>query len=154
MIVGRYNESLLSSAKKLPTDWIEEFVRILSHSYATQAEKDNSFFDVHGLLFDEEVVVIISYVHHNDHLKAPISIFISHDITGDIKAMSKTLDDLVDLSGLMFDDIFSKDDWNEFVPNWTENKFKTSNYHYKITRENFSLTLQAEEILKDSDILN
>jgi hypothetical protein len=67
MVVGRYNESELSSAKSLPADWIEEFIRVLSHTYADQSNKDNCFFDVHGLLFDEEVVVIISYIHHNDH---------------------------------------------------------------------------------------
>lgn len=154
MIVGRHRDSVLSSAKNLPQDWTEEFIRVLSHSYSEQSNKDNCFFDVHGLLFDEEVVVIISYIHHNDHARAPISLFISHDIEGDIKKMTKTLDTLVDFSGLVFDDIFSTKDWNEFVPNWTENKYKNSNYHYKITRENFSLTLQAEEILKDSDALN
>lgn len=154
MIVGRYNESTLSSAKRLPADWTEEFVRILSHSYAEQANRDNCFFDVHGLLFDEEVVAIVSYIHHNDHVASPISIFISHDIEGDIKKMGKTLDHLVDFSGLIFDDIFGTSDWNEYNPNWTENQFKDSNYHYKITRENFSLTLQAEAILSDETILD
>ena len=154
MIVGRYNESTLSSAKYLPKDWVEEFVRILSQTYAEQADKDNCFFDVHGLLFDEEVVVIISYIDHNDHAAAPISLFISHDIVGDIKKMEKNLDHLVDFSGLVFDDILGTKDWNEYNPNWTENKFKNSSYHYKITRENFSLTLQAQAILDDSEILN
>ena len=154
MIIGRHRDSELSTAKNLPQDWTEEFVRILSHTYSEQAIKDNCFFDVHGLLFDEEVVVIVSYIHHHEHSASPISLFISHDIEGDIKKMEKTLDSLVDFSGLVFDDIFGTTDWSEYNPNWTENKFKNSNYHYKITRENFSLTLQAEAILSDETILD
>jgi hypothetical protein len=154
MIIGRHRDSELNAAKNLPQDWTEEFVSILSHSYSERANEDNCFFDVHGLLFDDEVVALISYIDHNDHLKSPITVSISLDIQGDIKKMGKALDQMVDLTGLIFDDIFATKEWSGYIQNWTENKYKGFDYHYKITRENFSLTLQAEAILNDSDVLN
>lgn len=148
MQLGRFPSSDISTGKSLPPEWTEEFLRVLTETYAQQLEKDNKFFDVYGRIFDEEFVVIASYMHHGDSLAAPVSVFISHDTTKDSKELSKALKDLVDLSGHIFDDIFSKENWNEYVPHWTENKFNSSVFHYKITRENISLSLQAEELLK------
>lgn len=148
MLLGRHESSSIAEGKNLPAQWTEEFVRILTETYLAQSEKDNRFFDVYGQIYDEEFLVIISYIHHTDQMAAPISIFISHETTGDSKELSKALKALVDLSGHILDDIFSQKDWNEYVPHWTENKFKDHTFHYKITRENVSLSLQAEELLK------
>lgn len=153
MQLGRYETSNIAAGKSLPPEWTEEFVGILTETYANQSEKDNRFFDVYGQIYDEEFVVIVSYIHHSDQMAAPISIFISHDTASDSKALSNALKELVDLSGHIFDDIFSKDNWNEYIPSWTENKFKEHTFHYKITRENVSLTLQAEEILKKDGLI-
>lgn len=153
MLLGRHESSLIAEGKSLPPEWTEEFVKILTETYAEQSEKDNRFFDVYGQIFEEEFVVIVSYIHHADQSAAPISIFISHDTAADSKALSKALKELVDLSGHILDDIFSQTDWNEYVPNWTENKFKEHTFHYKITRENVSLSLQAEELLKKDGII-
>ena len=149
MILGRYSESLLTEGTILPAEWTESFVGILTETYFKQTEKDSRFFDVFGKTFDKEFVIVVSYIHHDDHLAAPISLFISHDILENDKKMKKTLDQVVNLTGLIFDDIFSKEDWNEFIPNWTENQFEESNFFYKITRENIGLTIQAEELLKN-----
>lgn len=153
MLLGRYESSGISEGKTLPAEWTEEFVGILTETYAAQSEKDNRFFDVYGRIYNKEFVVIISYIHHSDEMAAPISVFISHDTKSDSKELSKALKALVDLSGHIFDDIFSHEDWNEYVPTWTENKFKDHTFHYKITRENVSLTLQAEEILKKDGLI-
>lgn len=151
MQLGRFPSSDISTGKSLPAEWTEEFVKLLTETYAKQSEKDNKFFDVYGRIFDEEFVVIVSYMHHGDSLAAPISVFISHETTKGSKELSNALQDLVDLSGHIFDDIFSREDWNEYVPHWTENKFKSSVFHYKITRENISLSLQAEELLRKGE---
>ncbi len=108
MQLGRFPSSEVSSGKSLPPEWTEEVVRVLTDAYAKQSEKDNKFFDVYGRIFDEEFVVIISYMHHGDSLAAPISVFISHDTAKDSKELSKALKDLVDLTGHIFDDIFSR----------------------------------------------
>ncbi|MBG59666.1 MAG: hypothetical protein CME67_04065 [Halobacteriovoraceae bacterium] len=153
MLLGRYDESDTSKGKSLPPEWTEEFVKVLTETYLDKSEKDNRFFDVYGQIFDKEFVVVISYIHHSDQLAAPISIFLSHDTSEEMKSkdLSKALKELIDLSGHILDDIFSQEDWSEFCPNWTENKFRDHTFFYKITRENVSLSLQAEEILKGED---
>lgn len=153
MDLGRYKDSLVESGSSLPAEWTESLVRVLTESYFKQSEKDNCFFDVYGKVFDQEFVVIISYIHHEDQMASPISVFISHDHLEDSKKMKQALANLVDLSGHIFDDIFSIEDWNGYIPNWTENKFNENTFHYKITRENISLTLQAEEILKKGSVI-
>ena len=153
MVLGRYEESLNATGSALPKEWTESFVGILTETYFKQTEKDHRVFDVYGQIFDKEFVVVVSYIHHDDHYAAPISVFISHDIISDDKQMKKTLDQVVSLAGHIYDDIFSVKDWNDFIPNWTENKMDGSNFFYKITRENLGLSLQAEEILKKGGLI-
>jgi hypothetical protein len=152
MEIGRYPESQLSVGKSLPTEWIESFVGLLTQTYFTQTEKDHRFFDVYGQIFAQEIVFVISYIHHDDHLAAPITIYLSHEIVDD-KVTKQALEKVVNLTGHILDDIFSQEDWNEFVPNWTENDYDKIPFHYKITRENVGLSLQAEEILKKDGLI-
>lgn len=153
MDLGRYKNSLVESSSALPAEWTESFVKVLTDTYFKQSEKDNRFFDVYGKIFEEEFVVVISYIHHEDQMASPISVFVSHDHLENSKKMKVALESLVNLAGHIFDDIFSSDDWNGFLPNWTENKFDNNTYFYKITRENISLTIQAEEILKKGSLI-
>lgn len=143
---GRLEES--QNGMFMPNEWQENFIKVLTEVYAEQAKKDERLFDVHGLIYEKEFVVIVSYLDQNDYLTAPISLFISHDIISDEKKMKKALQNVIDLTGEIFDDIFAIADWNDYNPNWTENQYKDNTFHYKITRENITLSLQAEEILK------
>lgn len=150
MIIGQHSSSTIGSGKKLPVEWTENLTKTLTEAYFDQSEKDNRFFSVFGEIFEEEFVVIVSYIHHDDPLASPYSLFISHDIIDGDKDFRKVLDGIVDFSGHVFDDIFATKDWNEYIPTWTENKFRNINLFYKLTRENISLTMQAEEILKNN----
>ena len=151
MYLGRHDDSIISSGSSLPQEWIESFIKVLTDTYFEQTEKDNRLFDVYAMTFSSEFVVIISYIHHDDHFAAPVSVFISHDLQPDSSKMKNTLDNIINLAGHIFDDIFSVEQWSEFNPNWTENDFKGDKFFYKITRENIGLTLQAEEILKKGE---
>lgn len=148
MQFGRYEVDENTTRKPIPNEWTEELTRVLTESYHDQAAKDDKFFDVHGEIYDKEFVVVISYIHLKDSLMSPISVFISHDVVADSKEFKKVLKNLVDLTGLIFDDIFSQEDWSDYNSHWTENAYKDNAFHYKITRENISLTIQAEEFLK------
>jgi len=156
MQFGRYEVEIETPRKPLPIEWTEEVTKTITEAYFEQSEKDNSFFYVYGEIYEQEFVVIISYINHSDLSASPISLFISHDIVEDSKKFKSSLFNLVDFSGLVFDDIFATENWNDYNLAWTENEFKGNKFHYKITRENVSLTLQAEEILtKDlKDLLN
>lgn len=147
MNFGRHEDSTFESGKGLPQDWSESFTQLLTESYNSQAEEHKSFFHVYGQIYTNELLVIVSFLNQEDQMAAPKTLFISHDIVDEEKT-KKVLDDLIAFTGVVFDDIFATVDWNNFCSNWTENKFNTSNFYYKVTRENISLTLQAEEILQ------
>lgn len=144
MQFGRYETT---SRKPIPNEWVEEVTKSLTEVYYEQSEKDNRFFDVYGEIGEKEFVVILSYLHHSEQMASPISVFISHDVLANSKQFQAALKDLLDLAGEIFDDIFAQENWNDYNSNWTENKFRSSTFYYRITRENISLTLQAEEIL-------
>lgn len=147
MYFGRLDESENISKKKLPHEWLEEFTGTLNTVYHEQLEKNNRFIDVYGEIYEKEFVVIVSYVHNNDQLTSPVSLFISHDNLDDSKKFKSTLNDLINFTGVVLDSVFAAEDWNEYVLTWTENNYKDSNFFYKITRENLSLTIQAEALL-------
>ena len=148
MYFGRFDTEESKKRSALPNEWTEDVTKVLTESYFEQAEKDNKFFDVYGEIYDKEFVVVISYLHMQDHLMSPISVFISHDNLEDSKNFKKTLAALIDLAGHIFDDIFATDQWSDYNSNWTENEYKNNIFFYKITRENISLSLQAEEFMK------
>ncbi len=148
MQFGRFIAEENIEKSQLPNEWTEDLTRTLTEAYYAQSEKDNRFFDVYGEISDKEFVVIVSYIHHADQMMSPISVFISHDIVEDSKQFKKVLKHLVDLTGEIFDDIFATENWCDYISTWTHNKYKTCDFHYKITRENVSITLQAEEFLR------
>jgi len=151
MNLGRYEESTIPTGTLLPAEWTEAFIKVLTDTYYDQSEKDNRFFTVFGQLYDKEFVVVVSYIHHDDNFASPITLFLSHDIIDSSAKMKKALSDLVDLTSLIYDDVFAVSDWVDYLPSWMENKFKGNDFHYKITRENITLTLQAEELLKSDN---
>ena len=148
MYFGRFEESDETSKKALPSEWLEEFTGTLNEVYHEELAKNDRFFDIYGEIYDKEFVVIISYLHNSEQLAAPIALFISHDNLDDSKKFKGALDDLVNLAGVIFDSIFGTEDWSEYNSNWTENNYKKSDFFYKITRENISLSMQAEALLK------
>lgn len=145
-MLGRYDESLQGTP--LPQDWQEGFIATLNEAYHERSEQDERFFDVYGAIYEKEFLVIVSYIHKTDQLAAPVTIFVSHDITNDQKHMKKALKDVVDLVGDILEDIFATKDWNDYCLSWTDNEYRGNNFFYKITRENISLTLQANELLQ------
>ena len=150
MIIGRYINSTLDIAKELPSDWCDALTNLLNATYEEKANKDNHFFDVIGKIFEKESILFISYLNKSDYSASPITLSISFDNLNDSDALKSILDICVSLTSLIFDDIFSQENWREYVLNWTENEIDGHKLFYKITRENMSLTLQAEELLKGS----
>lgn len=146
MLLGRYETE--SSGQAVPQEWQDNLIHVLNAAYADKISENDRFFDVYGRVFEKEFVVIVSYMDLRDTLAAPISVFLSHDIIENQKKMKEALEDAVNLVGLIFDDIFATSEWSDYNPVWTENEYKDHLFHYKITRENISLTLQAEEILR------
>lgn len=137
------------TGKVVPLEWSEGVARLLDETYKAECEKKGNYFDVYGQVFPEELLVIISYLSEKDPGKMPITLFLSsekEDIATEEK-VKETQKDFIDLAGLFFDEIFSNSEWDEFEPEWQEVKHKNKTYLYKITRENVSLTLEANKLL-------
>lgn len=145
---GRFQDGdIEQEGSALPQEWQDSLLNALDESYKKESAADECFFDVYARIYDQEFVVAMSYVHKTDQLRAPITLFISHDVIGDEKEFTKALTSLLDLSGLIWDDIFSQRPFEGHIATWTENEFDGHKFYYKITRENLALSLQAKEIL-------
>jgi hypothetical protein len=149
MVLARKSSS--KSGKSVPQDWSEGVAVLLNDTYKTECTKEGRYFDVYGQIFPEELLVIVSYLSEKDPAVAPIACFLSCD-TEQMKTetmVKETQSNFMDVAGLFFDEIFSSDDWSDFEPVWQEVKYKTHTYHYKLTRENINLTIEANRLLGD-----
>ena len=143
-----------SQGLSLPEEWQEQTVAMLNQNFESFCKHQNKSFDVYGELFNDEILVIVSWLD-NDHQEhaTPISCFLSADVFKKDES-EKILQDLVELASVFFDDYFQTKDWNEFEPNWLKTEYKKSEYYYKITRENIALSIQASKLLDEDNKKN
>ena len=153
MYFGKYENDEELKGKPLPFEWLEEVTKTFNDAYEDKRTEQNRFFEVFGQVYEKEFAVIFSYLHATDPMSSPITLFISHDHLDDTKKFKQALSALVDFAGIIFDDITSVKDWSEYNSVWTVNEYKGFSFSYKLTRENISLSLQAEELLKEDSKL-
>lgn len=139
------------NGKSVPQDWLEGLARLLNEAYKTECKQNGRYFDVYGQIYQEELLLVVSYLSEQDEYLAPISCFLScgPDQIGDEKKVKETQQNFIDIVGLFFDEIFATDEWDEFEPTWQEVTHKHQTYYYKISRENINLTLEANKLLGD-----
>lgn len=136
--------------QSFPAEWIEGFSRLLNSTYKSDCTKNQRYFDVFGQIFPEELLIVVSYLSEVDEAMTPITLFLSCDKEqmDSEEKVKKTQKNFIDLAGLFFDEVLSKgDDAIDFEPTWQEVTHNKETYHYKLTRENVSLTLKANELL-------
>ena len=146
-MLGRKKNSKL--IKTFPSEWTESLNKILNDTYKIESKQSGKYFDVYGQIFDQEILLVVSYLSEKDEYEAPIALFLSYDKDQNLteEQIKETHNNLIDVVGLFFDEIFSDVEWNEFEPNWQEVSHKNQNYYYKISRENINLTLEANKLL-------
>lgn len=137
--------------KVIPLDWSEGVGRLLNETYKNECDTKERYFDVYGQVFSEELLLITSYLSEKDPARTPITLYLSSEAShieneAKVKATQK---DFIDLTGLFFDEIFGNEEWNDFEPEWQEVTHNNQTYFYKLTRENVSLTLEANKLLGD-----
>ena len=132
--------------KHLPDTWKEDINQLLENTY--KKDKD-SFFQIHTELYPSELVLIVS-IMPNEIGEASVSCFVSSD-TDKKKDTKKQLDSMLDLCGVFLDSYFKDPDhWSDWEPTWQKTNHNDQDFFYKITRENISLSLEAELLLKKS----
>lgn len=135
-----------------PKEWAEGLKQILLNIYGEYCIKNEKTFEVFGFSYPNEVLLIISLVGL-DKFETPITLFISSDLN-EKNASDKIMDNMFDSAGVFFDTYFAHDPsseelWDEYILDWEETEFSSAKFFYKITRENISLSIQADLLLKE-----
>ncbi len=133
----------------IPSDWLESLARLLNEGYKDECKQHGRYFDVYGQIYDEELLLVVSWLSEKDEYLAPITCFLSCEpahIQNESK-VKETQQNFIDVVGLFFDEIFSNEEWDEFEPNWQEVNYKHETYFFKLSRENINLTLEANRLL-------
>lgn len=111
---------------------------------------ENKSFQTYGQIFSDEILLIVSLVC-NKNTHSPISFFLSKSVDDDEiqekKLAKKSLDAMIDLVGIFFDEVLSNPEWDNYTLDWIEEDYKNAKYFVKTTRENIELTLQANHLL-------
>lgn len=137
------------NGKPMPQDWLESLSRLLNETYGSECKKQDRYFDVYGQIFQEELLLVVSWLSEKDEYQSPITLFLSSDAShiSDENKVKKTQEDYIAVVGLFFDEIFASEDFDGFEPNWQEVTYKSEVYFFKLTRENINLTLDANKLL-------
>ncbi len=136
----------------LPVEWSDSVSRLLNQTYQDNCDAQKRSFDVFGQIYPEELLVIVAFLPKGESTESATTLFLSCDKT-DMASAEKaraTQETFVDLAGLFFDEIFATEDWSEWEPNWQPVEWKGKSYYYKLTRENVSLSLEADRLLKEA----
>ncbi len=131
----------------MPQKWIEELKSLLNSVYKSQCSMHNREFEVYGTTYEDEVLIIASFIDQKNQNLSPVTYMFSADIDKN-NASEKILKVIVDSIGIFFDDFFNNKDWNEYQINWCEAEYNKTKFFYKSTRENIKLTLEASKILQ------
>lgn len=131
----------------IPTEWCEKAEQVLYSAYEKQCNAQQKNFKFYGLTYPDEVFMAICYLDIENELEAPVTYLVSADLEESDKDVTKLLDKLIDSVGIFFDIYFTDANWNDYVVNWTEGNFQGQDFHYKVTRENIGLSIQAEYLL-------
>lgn len=122
----------------------DHFSEIYPHSM------DKKSFHTYGKIFSDEILLIVSLAHDSEQL-SPVSLFLSKEIKSEEnhseQKIKKTIDLMVEMAGIFFDEMLSTKDWNNYNLQWCEEEYKNEMYYAKTTRENIDATLKANELL-------
>ncbi len=131
----------------LPSEWLSDLTDLLNTTYRDQCNKGDKTFLALGHTFPNEVILIISFLDERNLSSVPITVLLSVDL--DKKSDSKKiLENLVEFVGIVFDEIFSQEDWNDYNSIWEKESLGECEIYYMISRENVILSMKADELLK------
>lgn len=130
-----------------PENWRKKIEDLLYSVYSEKCEAVGKAFQVHGITYPNELFLAVGLVELDRLENAPVTYVVSLDLKEEDKDHEKNIETLVDSMGVFFDTYFADSDWNDYVSNWTEASFQKLNFHYKVSRENVALSIQAEALL-------
>ncbi len=137
-----------SSGNTLPEMWINELLNLLNTVYSNQLKERNCFLEFHGFSYPDELFLAVSIINISNRSISPTSVCLSTDLTPkeDVK---KVLDTLIDATGILLDNFFNEAQWDAWSSTWQKETFKKMTFYCNITREDLSLTIEANKLLND-----
>jgi hypothetical protein len=138
-----------ASGSELPADWLAEYQNIIDHTYSKLCEERSTQIEIFGRLFPNELLLGFSIRDSSGEKSAPYSLLLSYDVEGpeQLKSIKKNSLDMA----AHFLDLYFFQNEKEYIPSWVPETFNKLKFYYKITREDFLLTLKADELLAQSE---
>ena len=136
-------------AKHLPDEWAQKVKASLLELYAEKAKEEGKTFQVHGLIYPDEIFLAVSYANFEDASCSPVTYAASADLNraDSGKNLKKRFDLLIDSTGLFFEAVFHGGSNDLYDSTWRKGELRRQTFYYRVTRENVALTLQANQLL-------
>ncbi len=138
----------------IPDEWTIKVSSLLNSVYSQDCKKLERRFEAFGQIFEDELVVIVALISTGDKAVMPVTCYLSTDINNQDDPNEK-LGNLLDMAGVIFDNILAQKEWNDYETEWTEHAPKQGKkdlvFYYRVTREDVGLTIKANELLKEEN---
>ena len=131
----------------LPAQWCKKVEGVLTSTYQVKCDAISKKFQVHGITYPNELFLAVGLFDPENLLEAPVTYVVSLDLENNKNEPETYLDTLIDSMGIFFDSYFADADWNDYQAVWSEAEYKKLKFHYKVSRENLALSIQAESLL-------
>ncbi|MBG09398.1 MAG: hypothetical protein CME68_11610 [Halobacteriovoraceae bacterium] len=133
----------------LPDTWCNGLEETLSEVYKKVSVDSQKSFFVQGYTYPDEIVAAASLYNNEDDSIIPVTIILSADLE-EGENSDLLLKSVVDSFGILFDEVFSQESWNDYYADWRELKARKKTLFYQITRENLKLTKMADDFLENN----
>jgi len=131
-----------------PEVWTDQLIKELENLFEDQLKEHKKQFAIFAQAYPDEVILIASLLDKKDQFAAPVTLFISNDLTQKDDA-EDILNFMVDAIGIIFNEYFSAPDDIEYFDDWNKIELKKLKAFYKINRENVGLTIMANKLLEE-----
>jgi len=133
----------------LPETWCKGLEETLSEVYKEKKQGTKKAFFVQGFTYPNEILAAVSFYDSEDDNIIPVTVTLSADLD-DGESSDSLLKSIIDSFGILFDEVFSQEEWTDYYADWRELKARKRTLFYQITRENLKLTQMANEFLKSN----
>ena len=140
-MLSRHNEEM--DGVDLPVEWLNELTLAVTATYGNTLQSKGYEIKTFGELFKGEVCVAFSLSGSSGCITLMLSIDLDPK-----KEPKELLDKAINHSSEFFDLIINSEGEDIFQPNWVKSELKGSDFFFKITREDISLTLEANKLLR------
>ena len=142
-VLSRHNEEM--DGVDLPMEWLDELTHAVKSTYGNTLQSNGYEIKTFGELFKGEVCVAFSLSSNS----GCITLIISVDLDPK-KEPKDLLDKAINHSSEFFDLIINSEGEDVFQPNWVKSELTGSDFYFKITREDISLTIEANKLLRSN----